>query len=237
MSKDKDLNKSYDLIGNKIYDDQSLSRRFLQKSLDLFTKKSLIIRDPKPIDVDVIALVSGLSFSNNLIAVFQKLITEISKILEKTLCYWVKPKNYGVEYCVFKWPNDIWCQDWLNEIISFLESKEYYSFELNITGIQLHQDGCIIAKGYDCGKIRSIRSDLKSNLKFVPDRQSNWAHVPLGRILEPVSGKKFINLKETIKKFSLEKLGSEKINDAKIVHEKRWYMEKKEILFNKKFKL
>jgi hypothetical protein len=78
---------------------------------------------------------------------------------------------------------------------------------------------------------------LKSNLKFVPDRQSNWAHVPLGRILEPVSGKKFINLKETIKKFSLEKLGSEKINDAKIVHEKRWYMEKKEILFNKKFKL
>ena len=31
----------------------------------------------------------------------------------------------------------------------FLKSSNYYAFDLFIHGIQLHTDGCIVAKGYD----------------------------------------------------------------------------------------
>ena len=236
MSSDKDLQQSYDLEGKKIFNINSLSSKSLQNSINLFDGKSLIIKKPKPIDVKVYTLVSGLSFSASLIKELEKIKNEIEIILNETLHYWVKPENLGVEYCVFKWPDDSWNENWLNQIISFINSKEYESFELKISGIQLHTDGCIIAKGYDNGKIRNIRNDLISNLQFIPSRQSNWAHIPLGRILEPVKGKVFDKLKKTMKQLSDKHINIEKIIDQKLIYETRWYMEKKEILYQKKLK-
>ncbi len=236
MSSDKDLQQSYDLEGKKIFNINSLSSKSLQNSINLFDGKSLIIKKPKPIDVKVYTLVSGLSFSASLIKELEKIKNEIEIILNETLHYWVKPENLGVEYCVFKWPDDTWNENWLNQIISFINSKEYESFELKISGIQLHTDGCIIAKGYDNGKIRNIRNDLISNLQFIPSRQSNWAHIPLGRILEPVKGKVFDKLKKTMKQLSDKHINIEKIIDQKLIYETRWYMEKKEILYQKKLK-
>ena len=236
MLSDKDLQQSYDLEGKKIFNLNSLSLKSLQNSINLFESKSLIIKKPKPIDVKVYTLVSGLSFSGSLIKELEQIKNEIGIILNNTLCYWVKPENLGVEYCVFKWPNDLWKENWLNQIISFIKSKEYESFELKISGIQLHPDGCIIAKGYDNGKIRNIRNDLMSNLQFTPSKQSNWAHIPLGRILEPVSGKIFNKLKKSMKQLSDKHIGNEKIIDQKLIYETRWYMEKKEILYLNKLK-
>ena len=215
----------------KIFNLNSLSLKSLQNSINLFESKSLIIKKPKPIDVKVYTLVSGLSFSGSLIKELEQIKNEIGIILNDTLCYWVKPENLGVEYCVFKWPNDLWKENWLNQIISFIKSKEYESFELKISGIQLHPDGCIIAKGFDNGKIRNVRNDLMSNLQFTPSKQSNWAHIPLGRILEPVSGKNFNKFKKTMKQLSDKHIGNEKIIDQKLIYETRWYMEKKEILY------
>ena len=231
MLSDKDLQQSYDVEGKKIFNLYSLSLKSLQNSINLFESKSLIIKKPKPIDVKVYTLVSGLSFSGSLIKELEQIKNEIGIILNDTLCYWVKPENLGVEYCVFKWPNDLWKENWLNQIISFIKSKEYESFELKISGIQLHPDGCIIAKGFDNGKIRNVRNDLMSNLQFTPSKQSNWAHIPLGRILEPVSGKNFNKLKKTMKQLSDKHIGNEKIIDQKLIYETRWYMEKKEILY------
>lgn len=235
MFLDKDLQNSYDLVGDKIYSANSLNEKSLKQSIDLFTEKSLLERNPKPIDVEVFTLVSGLPFTNDLTSALQNIIKKISKTLEQTLCYWVKPENYGVEYCVFKWPTDTLERQRIDEIKLFLNSSNYNSFELKVIGIQLHQDGCLVAKGFDNGRIRAIRSDLKSNLKFLPKKQSNWAHIPLGRILEPVSGDMFRKLKDEIKNLSYENIGTEKIIDTKLVYETRWYMEKRKILLNKNF--
>ena len=130
---------------------------------------------------------------------------------------------------------DPWNEKWSGEIINFLKSSNYYAFDLYIYGIQLHMDGCIIAKGYDSGFLREIRSNIVSNLNFVSKKQSSWAHIPIGRILEPISGPLFYKLKELIEHFSKIKIGVEKITEAIFVHEKRWYMEKKKFLYKKKF--
>ena len=100
MLSDKDLQQSYDLEGKKIFNLNSLSLKSLQNSINLFESKSLIIKKPKPIDVKVYTLVSGLSFSGSLIKELEQIKNEIGIILNDTLCYWVKPENLGVEYCV-----------------------------------------------------------------------------------------------------------------------------------------
>ena len=237
MSLDKDLAKSYNLVGDKIFELNSLSQKSIESSVNLFTPRSLKKKIPQPIDVEVYTLVSGLPFSKDLIFSLSKLKNQITKTLKDLVCYWVKPENLAIEYCVFKWPNDPWKKKWLSEIKFFFDSKEYRSFDLVISGIQLHRDGCIIAKGYDGGFVRNIRLDATSNLKFIPNKQSNWAHIPLGRILEPISGEVFERLKKNINKLSKIDIGKEKIINAKLIHETRWYMEKKKVLYTKNFKI
>ena len=214
-----------------------MSKKSIQSSVELFTNESIQNKIPKPIEVDVYTLVSGLPFSQILVNSLLKIQDDIKKILKKTLCYWVKPENLAVEYCVFKWPKSDWKNSWLGEIKSFLDKKQYSSFELKIFGIQLHQDGCIIAKGFEDGFIRNIRSDLISNFKYLPNRQSNWAHIPLGRILEPVSENVFTQIKQKISQLSNLNIGTENIVEAKFIHETRWYMEERETLYTKKFKI
>jgi hypothetical protein len=232
---DKDLKKSYELVGNNIYRRDSLTLNSLKSSINLFTKKSIIIKKPRPIDVEVYGLVSGLPFSKDTVDSINNISSVIKKFLKNKICYWVKPSNLAVEYCVFKWPTDPWKSSWLNKITHFLKLSQYSSFDLHLEGIQVHADGCIIAKGYDGGFIRKIRSDIISNLNFVSKNQSNWAHIPIGRILEPISGHLFFGLKELITKFSKTKISKERITQAYFVHESRWYMEKKKIIYVKKF--
>jgi hypothetical protein len=237
MSFDKDLAESYDKIGKKIFNTCSFTKSSLQQSIDLFTEDSLKKRKPQPIDVEVYTLVSGLPFSYNLIQAIEKIRIEISEILDETQCYWVKPNNLGVEFCVFKWPKDPWNKEWIDQITSYFENKEYNSFELKVSGIQIHQDGCIIAKGFDDKNIRNIRSEIISDLNFIPNKQSNWAHIPLGRILEPVSEDIFKKLKDNAMNTANKDIAIEKISEMKLIHETRWYMEKRKTLFKKKFKL
>ncbi|MDC0428499.1 hypothetical protein OAL78_03090 [Candidatus Pelagibacter sp.] len=237
MLLEDDLYNSYNFVGKKIFDTDSLTKVSLKPSLDLFIQESLIQNKPKPIDVEVYTLVSGLPFSENLLKKLYVVKNEINEILEKKLCYWVKPENLGVEYCVLKWPKDIWNKQWLSQTIEYLENEKYSSFDLIVSGIQIHQDGCIIAKGYDNKNIREIRSKLISNLKFVPSKQSNWAHIPLGRILEPVSGEIFKKLKDIASKKSNIFFSLEKITEAKLIYETKWYMEKRETLYTKKFQI
>ena len=68
----------------------------------------------------------------------------------------------------------------------------------------------------------------------MPKKQSEWAHVPLGRILEPVSSKNFSYLRDFITQLSNQNIITIKINSLKYIHEKRWYMEEKDLLLEKK---
>lgn len=232
---DKNLEASYEIVGNEIYKYDNLSAHSLKSSIDLFTKKSLALKKPEPINVDVYGLVSGLPFSKNTVQSICNIINSFKDILKDKNCYWVEPDNLAVEYCIFKWPTDPWQAKWSDEIICFLKSSNYYVFDLFICGIQLHADGCIIAKGYDGGFLRKIRSNIILNLNFLPKKQSNWSHIPIGRILEPLSGSLFLDLKKLIDKFSKIKIGIERLNQAFFVHETQWYMKKKEILYEKIF--
>jgi hypothetical protein len=225
------LTKSYNQVGSLTWENNDFIQSSLDSSRNLFTKKSIALGEPKPKKFEVYALLSGLTFSKELVEKLVDVQNRIFNLINPVLHYSVLPSNFGVEYCVFKWPNQIWKDSWLTLINNELSSLKNCPFVFTIKGIQVNSDGCIIAKGYDDeSMIFKIRKKLKSSLKFLPKKQSGWCHIPIGRILEPIGSEKFKQLENFINKISDTIIHEEKISSVKFVHETRWYMEEKSIL-------
>jgi hypothetical protein len=181
--------------------------------------------------LEVFALLSGLpfrgEFNDKLVEVQQK----ISAVLGEHLHYWVEPASFGVEYCVFKWPTDLWNEEWLGVVQTVLASIRQPSFRFSIVGVQINPDGCVVAKGFDEDAVLfHIREQLKVEIPFLPAKQSGWAHVPLGRILEPLGVERFAKLAHLISTMSDLPIATTEITSMKLIHETRWYMEEKTIL-------
>ena len=83
MLLDKDLQNSYNSVGKKIFDLDFLSKKSIQSSVELFTNESIQSKIPRPIEVDVYTLVSGLPFSQILVNSLLKIQEDIKKILKK----------------------------------------------------------------------------------------------------------------------------------------------------------
>lgn len=224
------LKASYDQVGNLTWNHEDFDERSIEISRSFYTQKSLVKRQPEPKNLEVYALLSGLPFSEEFTKNLTNVQNSIAAVLGDSLYYWVLPLNFGVEYCVFKWPTDGWKQSWRSIIDQTLSSLIYPPFEFTIHGIQVHSDGCVVAKGYDNGVIFDIRNAMKAELSFLPKKQSGWAHVPIGRILEPLGTKKFAQLRRLINSMSDTLIASDKINSIKFIHETRWYMEEKTTL-------
>ncbi|VFQ46147.1 hypothetical protein [Desulfoluna butyratoxydans] len=227
----KNLNKAYNAVGNSTW----CAEDFLESNLDiskkLFTPESLVIGEPLPKKFEVYALLSGLSFPAEFSQKLVQIQRQISYILDDCLHYWVKPKNLGLEYCVFKWPEGALSISDIESIQSAISSKLHPSFTFSIYGVQINPDGCVVAKGYDHdAALFQIRDYIKNKISFLPKKQSGWAHVPLGRILAPVGSERFIQLSKLINSLSNKLIVATEITSMKFVHETRWYMEEKSII-------
>ncbi len=226
------LNEEYNKVGHLTWLNRDFNWTWLQSSRELFDDVSLNTKVPIPKNLEVYALVSGLEFSKKLQDFVVSLQDEIDQIIGSSITrYWVEPRNLGVEYCVFKWPDQDWDTGIKEKVCSTLSEIRFTPYNLNICGIQINRDGCVILKGFDQPQaIQSIRKKIKSSLQFLPEKQSNWAHVPIGRILEPVGEDKFVRLKKFVSANHNTHFHTEKINDAKFVHEKQWYMVRHKII-------
>ena len=224
------LSESYDRVGQETWENKDFNKSSLEVSRSLFIKNSLKTNRPKPRNLEVYGLLSGLPFEDSFSRELVKIQQKIDKILDGGLRYWVLQENLGLEYCVFKWPECDWNEEWEGQIYNNLPRLNK-SFRFVVFGIQINPDGCVIAKGFDEGEaIFKLRKKLKERLDFLPDRQSSWAHIPLGRILEPIGESKFSKLAQLCKELSNVYIASCEINTIKFVHETQWYMEKKNIL-------
>ena len=160
-----DLKTSYNQVGKKLYDLKDFETSSLKISRDLFSKDSLHIKRPVPKKFEVFALLSGLPFSKSFTEKLVDIQKEISDIIIDSLHYWVKPSNFGVEYCVFKWPKDSWEGNKHNIVKNSILKISKSSFNYNIVGVQINPDGCVVAKGYDqFSSIYKIRNYYKINL-------------------------------------------------------------------------
>ena len=239
MMNRKELNNSYNFVGNQtwIYDDFLIEN--LKKSRNLFEKNSLKSNLPIPRKFNVIGLLSGLPFSIYTQDKFNRLQNQIKDIISNKQIYLVEKLNYGIEYYVFKWPQD---KDLNNKKLSLCKEifykilSKFKSFQIEINGFQINPDGCILMKGLPLNnEFLNIRNFIKQSYSPYESlhKQSNWMHIPLGRILDPVGKENFQKLKDFVRdsneyKFNLE------ISSIHLIHEKRWYMKEKDYILTSK---
>lgn len=225
------LTKAYSQVGTRTWLSEDFLEPNLESSRSLFTPESMASRQPRPKGLEVFALLSGLPFTpefvNELVGAQQR----ISEVLGTTLHYWVAPANFGLEYCVFKWPTESLSEEQLHTIQGVLGSIRHQSYRFSIRGIQINPDGCVVAKGFDeGGVVFKVREQLKKELPFLPAKQSGWAHVPMGRILEPLGAEKFKKLYQLAESMSVSPAFTTEITSMKLVYETRWYMEEKAVI-------
>jgi len=224
------LGRGYDEVGEITWSTKDFLGSNLEVSRNLFTPESLVTRRPQPKELEVFALLSGLPFRGDFTDKLVEAQEQISAVLGESLHYWVAPANLGVEYCVFKWPTDSWNEKRLGVIQDVLASIRQPSFRFSIRGVQINPDGCVVAKGFDEDAVLfQIREKLKVGIPFLPAKQSRWAHVPLGRILEPLGDERFAKLGHLISTMSDLPVATTEIDSMKLVHETRWYMEEKTV--------
>jgi hypothetical protein len=225
------LGRGYDEVGETTWSTGDFLESNLEVSRNLFTPESLSARRPRPKELEVFALLSGLPFRGDFTDKLVEAQQRISAVLGERLHYWVAPGNLGVEYCVFKWPTDPWNEKWLGVIQDVLASIRQSPYRFSILGVQINPDGCVIAKGFDEDAVLfRIREHLKVAIPFLPAKQSGWAHVPLGRILEPLGVERFAELARLISTISDLPIATTEIDSMKLIHETRWYMEAKTVL-------
>jgi hypothetical protein len=225
------LVKAYEDVGNRTWLTGDFIESNLEVSRNLFAPESLASRRPRPKGLEVLALVSGLPFRADFFNDLVQMQQQFAAVLADSLHYWVAPANLGLEYCVFKWPNESITQEQGNFIRKVLGELRYPSFTFSIRGVQINPDGCVVAKGFDDGGILfEIRQRLRAEIPFLPDRQSGWAHVPLGRILEPLGKEKFVKLRHLAEAMKETPVFSTELDVLRLVHETRWYMEERTIL-------
>lgn len=231
------LEKSYQLVGSKINDIKDFNPDDLKGSRSLFNTKQANQKIFNPISVNVFAVLSGISFSEEFLQLIEKIQSNIKNIILDKDFYFVEPKNLGVEFAILKWPDDTLPTNSIEEATSILQDLNLKSFLLNIFGIQIHIDGCIILKCYDEDRsLFVVREKLLSGIKDIPSKQSNWAHIPLGRVLEPIGQSKMAQLKRLIQEIDVELDYKLLIDSIHLVHEKQWYMKDKDYIFTKELK-
>tara|TARA_Y100001978_G_C23620343_1_gene398143 strand:+ start:275 stop:988 length:714 start_codon:yes stop_codon:yes gene_type:complete len=232
---DLDLNSSYKRELDKFIKKEIIDINDIKNSIAIFEDQSLLDSFPIPKRLEVIAIVSGIPFDK----VFQKKIIAIQSIISKslfdTLHYLVKPKNLAVEYLVLKWPSDNLPENAIKSAKDFLKNTRLRKFKFKIYGVQMHKDGCILLQGISEDMIlHKIREKMMMAIPNLPKKQSNWAHIPLGRFLEPLNASKKKKINELI--FNLNKnfkTFSTNINNLHLINEHRWYMEEVSKIYTK----
>lgn len=226
-----DLDRSYGEVGDRTWLTPDFGAPGLEVSRALFTPESLLARQPRPKSLEVFALLGGLPFQEQFCGALVQAQRTIAALLGERLHYWVAAANMGVEFCVFKWPDGPWRAEWLGAVEGVLAAMRQPAFRLHIGGVQVNPDGCIVAKGFDeQSRLFRIREHVTARLPFIPERQSRWAHVPLGRILEPLGARAFANLSALMKRLGDQPIATTEIDSVALVHEMRWYMEEKTVL-------
>lgn len=225
---DDELQNSYNHVFSEAQNLKCFDDDLLNNSRALFEFDGQ--GEPKPKKLDVEALVCGLPFANSLIDVATNVQRKLDKYLELTDRYWVKANNLACEVMVLKWPDNTSDRSITPKFIAFLESLNLSPFNIRIHGAQMHADGCVVLRGYDCGRLREVRKILIENFPGLPQKQSSWVHVPLGRITSQVGQDIYKSLINELNSIFNESSCDIKITDLKLVSEKQWYMVDREII-------
>lgn len=230
----QELINSYNLVHNKTWLNEDFLTENLKISRSLYTDDSLLNKKPITKKLHVFAYLYGISFNStqkNILVGFQN---SIRQLIGDTLAYFVIPENLGLEMAVLKWPEENLVEGKIQKSIDVVASlfQNHHHSEIIINGFQINPDGCIVARGIDKSEqFIPFRKQLMEVPDLFPARQSGWIHIPIGRILEPVGKKIFLELKTLVENsISATEIDFGNPGPLKFVEETQWYMEELKLI-------
>ena len=223
------LDELYDAVADKARFLKNLNLESLQPSLSLFELQGL---KPRPIEVDLWAILAGVPFSQSTQSALFEVQSLIAESLGEAQAYLVEPENCGLELLVLKWHDEPMAEEIVFDAWKSCEAAGASAFSLLGYQLQLHDDGCLVIRGVDGGReFLGLRARILSENKELSRRQSQWVHIPIGRILSPLGEEKLESLRGAIAKINRQVLPFEEIiTEVKLINEHRWYMLEKSIV-------
>ena len=191
-------------------------------------------RVPIPKRFDTFAIVCGLPFSSEVQAAFEKHWRHCLAVLGNPLAYGVEPQNRHTEIFLFQRPEEIFPRDQVDRAIaeSLSIARQMRSFNVKWCFPFMTPDGTIVAPGYDepAGIVDELRLNLRNHVSTYPRKQSQWMHVSLGRILEPLSDARCTALLQEMDSRWREVIAEATIDEWLWIWEKQWYMVDRKLL-------
>ncbi len=231
MNNESELINSYNARYESFSKLESLTKEHVSISKKYFENSSLLDRNPIPLKLDVYCVVAGLPFEIAFIKYLRDIKTKLLNILGNSLNYLVQDSCHAVELIVIKWPDDYFNETISKRLIKYFKNNSFKPITLRTAGIQVHDDGCIILRGIDeNSQFRLLRKDIINKLGQLPKKQSNWVHIPIGRILEPLNIEKTTLLKKFCLSTQISPQYKTIINKLYYVHEHQWYQTKIDFL-------
>ena len=169
--------------------------------------------------------------------VLQKAWEDLFGLLGQPCAYAVEPPNRHVELMLFARPeeasNDTTTQASIEASFAALERNTPHHFQATFNYPFITPDGTVVVPGFPgpASSVDDFRTLIRDTVGgTTPKKQSNWFHISLGRILEPLSP---LGLRAAFKQIEEkwgERLFTCEVNQVIWTHEKQWYMVDKDIL-------
>lgn len=226
------FNKRYREVWEIIKDNKEISEKAVESSRKYFEFDEKGIPTPKRFDT--YQIICGLGLNKELNISLAKLWEKIMAGLGNPLSYSVKPENLHFELFLFQRPSEQFEPEEVEKAINTSKEilKDQKAFSVTLEHPFITPDGTIVTPGYPTPEscVDSIRENLKKGVKTSPEKQSQWFHVSLGRILEPITKNRLANTLAEIDGAWGNTVGEFEIRELLWTHEKQWYMVNKEIL-------
>lgn len=161
----------------------------------------------------------------------------ILKNLQQPLAYAVEPDKRHVELILFSRPEETFPEAAIHRAVD----KSYESLRANpphkFRAVFCHPfitpDGTVVIPGYPepATAIDDFRTSVRMAVgENIPNRQSQWFHISLGRILEPLSSERMLSAFDDMQENWGKPLAELLIDKVMWTHEQQWYMLQKTIL-------
>jgi hypothetical protein len=192
---------------------------------------------PVPKKFDTYGVVALMPMAKDTQDTLSKLWGQVLASLGEPLAYGVEPQNRHVELILFSRPEEVFADATIHASIeaSFaaLHAHVPKQFTATFTAPFITPDGTVVVPGFPdpASAIDDFRAEARAAVgTAMPQRQSQWFHISLGRILDPVGAEQMRPCLQQMKEQWGKQLFALTVDKAVWTHEKQWYMLEKDIL-------